>query len=433
MPMRRGNPVRPILTGLIHVVRFLFSCEFIFVLFLFAGRYKASPSLQWVPVDLTAFFFGLSVAMGSLILLRRGFRVLRQSFNLVVIGLLFVVYVVTSMLWSPSSAYAQDKAFYIATLIFWPLIAAALIIGYDRKRLRRFLVALGVFAVWMSLDNLAAYTQAGGWTYFAGLGRQYVSIGRVIGLGVTLLLGYFLFFARGRWGKIAALGLGVVMVGLLLVAGGRSPLIATLAAGAVPLLVGWRFSSSGAFNLKRYVFPLRAVIGLGLATVGYLLMTGHLTTTLERLVQAVGSDPDSSTLARIGYYQASLSMWGESPLAGRGIGSWPVLMRFGDVQGYPHNIILEVLAELGLVGLLLFSALNGYALRTLGSRKLIRDDPLRMLVLMLYANALLNALASGDIPANRVLFAFLGLMTFLKGERAQHAHGGPSDFCPHAI
>jgi hypothetical protein len=66
--------------------------------------------------------------------------------------------------------------------------------------------------------------------------------------------------------------------------------------------------------------------------------------------------------------------------------------------------------ELGLVGLLLFIGLLAFALRSLGPWCLIRNDPLRILVLMLFVNVFVNASITGDLNYNRGLFAVLGLM-----------------------
>jgi O-antigen ligase len=117
-----------------------------------------------------------------------------------------------------------------------------------------------------------------------------------------------------------------------------------------------------------------------------------------------------SAAVRLDFYTAAVHLWATSPVFGHGIGSWPVLAGYGDQRAYPHNILLEIAVELGLVGLVLFVGLLAFALRALGPWHLVRQDPIRVLILMLFASMFINALVSGDLSYNRPLFAVLGLM-----------------------
>jgi hypothetical protein len=51
---------------------FVFSFEAALVLFLFAGVYKDEAFLAWLPVDVTAGFFALSVVAGLYLVWKRG-------------------------------------------------------------------------------------------------------------------------------------------------------------------------------------------------------------------------------------------------------------------------------------------------------------------------------------------------------------------------
>jgi len=64
-------------------------------------------------------------------------------------------------------------------------------------------------------------------------------------------------------------------------------------------------------------------------------------------------------------------------------------------------MVLEVLAELGLAGLVLFGALVTYALTCLGPWASLRRDPWRILIAMLFVAILAVAMTYGDIPDNR--------------------------------
>ena len=77
---------------------------------------------------------------------------------------------------------------------------------------------------------------------------------------------------------------------------------------------------------------------------------------------------------------------------------------------YPHNMILEVLSEFGVVGFFLWAAPFLYAFWQFFRGSDPRHDPWAMLALMLLANALINAMVTGDLTDNRAVFAFLGFL-----------------------
>ena len=394
----------------------LFSFEALFVLYLFAGRYKGDPRFRWVPVDLTALFFGLSVMAGMYVLARRGFKVRRKAFVLVLLALAFVGYVLLSLTWTPGRSYAQQKALYIATLTLWPLIACAILIVRDRHRLRRFLVLTLLFSMWVAIESTLAYFRSTGehLSVFA-LGGSYLGSGRTVGLGVLIALAYRLFFAHSRFQKVAATALTGYYGFVLLILGGRGPFLAALLGASVPLLVGIRVSISGKVFLRRYTILLIALGIVLVITAISMLERGMATVTLRRLLE---SSREGSTAVRLRLFAEAIDLWSEASLFGHGIGAFPILAGFGDIRSYPHNLILEILAELGLGGLFLFSAIVIYALRALGPLSIIRRDPLRILLLMLFANVFFNAMVSGDIPDNRIVFAVLGLMTLPKGGKS---------------
>lgn len=407
---------------LLWIPSVVFSFEFLFVLFLFAGRYKNDPRFQWLPVDLTALSFGLSVIVAFYILWLRGFKLQRRAFILVMLFAGFASYAGFSLIWTAGDEYATEKAFYIATLTFWPLVATAIIIAQDARRLHRFLFVLVLFSGWIAFEAFLNYLRSGGTGFVNALGGNYLGIGRVIGLGALVALVYLLFFAQNRLLKVVALALFGFFVMLLFVVGARGPLLATVLAALVPLLMGYRFSFASGVRLKRYVLPLVGIIGVGIAATAYLIETGNLTTSLERMFVLLESDAGTSAGERIDLYAATITLWTENPIFGQGIGSWPVLMGPSVGQEYPHNIFLEVMAELGLVGLSLFVTLLVFAWRALGPWGLVRNDPIRILIVMLFVNTFANALVSGDISDNRTMFAMLGLMMLTGKQSVYRVH-----------
>ena len=388
----------------------LFSFEVFFVLFLFSGQYKAHPWFAWWPVDITALFFGLSILAGGGVLLRRRFHLHQQGLGIILAALGFVLWMVVSLAWSPGKAYATEKALHVATLNLWPLFATALIIAPDPRRFHRFVLALVVFVIGMSLGAMFFYFQASEVWFVTVMGGNYLGLGRTVGLGALIVLAFWLFGDKGRFTKSLWFGLFFLFLFVLAIAGGRGPVVATLAGLLVPLVAGWRLSRAGGVALKRYQIALLGILSLAVTGTVYLVATGAPGTTILRFITLLTElGGGESANLRFQWYTGSVSLWLEAPIFGHGIGSWPMLIGMGDVRDYPHNIFLEVMVELGLVGLLLLVGLFAVGVRTLSGRG-FRHDAGRLLVLMLLLFTVVNAQVSGDIPDNRVMFGMLGLM-----------------------
>lgn len=380
------------------------------MLFLFAGRFKADPRFEWVPIDITAFFFLISVIIAICILLRNNMKIKKKSLILPVIFLIFALYSFLSLTWSPGLIYAKQKVFYIATLVLWSLMGASMIIAQSRERIKRFFVIYIIFAFWIAIESTKAYINNHGVGFVTALGGNYLGIGRVIGVGALIVLIYSIFWAKNNWIKIFSLLIFGYFMWILFVAGGRGPFISTFLACLVPIFVGWSFSKHKGIRIKRYTNQLSMIIAIIIVFLIILYISDNLTTTMNRILVLFDDGMGNSAGLRIEWYKSSFVYWGEKPLLGNGIGSWPVINSAVDVRGYPHNIILEIMVELGLIGLIIFIMLLIIALKCFGPWKTVRDDPLKILIFVIFINALVNAMVSGDIPDNRFLFFVLGIM-----------------------
>ncbi|WLR52984.1 O-antigen ligase family protein [Bacillus tianshenii] len=395
----------------------LFSFEMTFILYLFAGRFKADPRFSWIPVDLTALFFGLSVLIGIWIVAKRGGVLDKKPVILVFMYALLLLYVLFSYIWSPSDAYAGEKMGYLFTLTLWALAGPTLIISQERKRMIRFFSLLFAFALWMAIESTIAFMQASG-SFITVLGGNYLGIGRVLGLASIVLFAYALFFAKGWKAKVIGYLLFFYFMFLMLNIGARGPLLAVVGSILFPLLLSWK-PSIGDIRIKKHFVPIIIIILFAVMYGSYLFSTNQLPSTVSRLqVIFQSEDMGSSAGARMHYYEKAGELWGENVVFGHGVGSWPVLTTGMDERAYPHNIILELGVELGLIGVVLFVVMVGYALRQIKTYRTLQNNAWALLLLMLLINLLINAMISGDLNDNRYLLAFLGLFFFLNKESA---------------
>ncbi len=125
-------------------------------------------------------------------------------------------------------------------------------------------------------------------------------------------------------------------------------------------------------------------------------------------------DEDPSANARLEAWDDAGELFQAHPLVGAGAGSFSV-SGIGRFLRYPHNLVLEISAEQGLVGLTLFTVLVVTVLTRLLSacaaiRRLPGGDvtaPLIVLALLLFS--LVNAMVSGDLNDGRMLWLTLGV------------------------
>lgn len=398
-----GRNIRALLSG-------FFSFEVLFVLFLFAGRYKNDPRLDWIPVDLTFLFLVLSVVSALSVLIRRRFSLPIVPLAAEAWLLMMIAWMTISLAFSPSRAYAIDKLLLFGVLSVWAFMGSAFIVGPNPRRLRRFLTLLVLLGVVMAVESLIELSATGTGQFLHTFGSTYIGIGRTLGLAFVptfaLLMSHPLTSAK----SLMALILSTLFVVVMYFSGARGPMLALLFSILVSILYASRYRLRS-FILRRA--NRRAiwitVITLLLPTIALLQMDlgARTITRFNVLFESEGGGVSAS--ARLHNYEQALKHISDSPFIGHGIGSFPMLLGLSDQRGYPHNLFLEVWVELGLIGLVLF-LLFVFASLQQPKRVPSQGAYLSLSLVMLLANAFANAMISGDLSDNRLLLMALGLI-----------------------
>ena len=392
-----------------RIVAAVFSFETAFMLFIFAGVYKSDPRLAWVPVDLTLLFFLVSMMAGGWVLLGKNFIVTKRAL-LVSLGMFaFLSWMTISLAWSPSQIYGVDKAQQLLTLTMWAAIAPALIIASETVRFRRFAWATLAFASLLAFDGFINYVTGKGAVFSS---QNYLNMGRTTGIGI--LIASVMFVSARTWASRAILaGVIGVLFFVLWIDGGRGPFLA--AVGGVLALGLASVRGMGARFRVKMVSSLAALL-LVSAAVG--LWMGSDSRTLYRLTILLTEDAGGRSAGlRLQYYELSARALSDHPLFGVGLGGWPVVVGYGDVQRYPHNIFMETTTEGGALGLLLLLTAIGLGLKTLPLSQAFEDRD-KLIVLLIFLNSLANTFFSWDLSENRVFFTTLGLMAIAPTRRA---------------
>ncbi|MFC3039866.1 O-antigen ligase family protein [Virgibacillus xinjiangensis] len=386
------------------IIRWILSFETLFVLFLFAGRYKADPRFEWIPFDLTAFFFGASVCAGVLIIYRNKCKFSTTSLLFILTFLVFLSYVLMSLYWTPSTEYAYEKTFYLWTLTLWSVLATSLIISSNVQRVYRFLFMVSAFGVWILAESIVSILTSENMKFINVLGGNYIGVSRILGLLFIITLSYSLFKVKSKKYKVSLYIFLAVVISVMFSTGSRGPLLAILIA-LTYLFIRAIYIRRSTIQIKKSFFTLFSGFILITLYMLYLFVNDKLPSSINRvLVVFTQDDFGSSAGARVTHYMNGIELWKDEFLFGHGIGSWGILNYGSDERSYPHNILLEVGVELGILGLLLF-----FLIHIIPLQKLLFSSYISRTITLILIFLGVNSLISGDLNDNRYYFSFMGL------------------------
>lgn len=410
---RTSGPARPSPRALTAVLGTIFSFEALFTVFLYSNTLKYFfPPL---PVDETALLLALCGLSFSVLIWRHGLY--RPALPLLWTALAFFGWLTLSMLWSPGRVLALRSVAYNLTFNVFCLCVGALLLAADRRRTARFFACVLAVATFLSIHGLWIYSEYGTFRFYRGFDgiAAYLLWGFPVAAASAVSLAFAFAAPPGRPLQLFSVALSALFAIFLFVASGRAPLLSYGVCLAIPLfLVAPRV-------LPGHLFVARAQLAAGMSTVVffayviYAVYTNRLPATIVQFLNLWGyieSGGVSVPFQRLNYWYNAIQYWSRSPFFGTGTGSFSSFYHGGyEIPGtQPHNIILEILCELGLVGLALFIILLGVALRSAKLQRL-RGDPLLLASFLLFVGLFgARAMTSTDLAFQWELFVSLGLL-----------------------
>jgi O-antigen ligase len=395
-----------------YVIKLIFSFETAFLLFLFAGRYKLNPYLlPLFPIDPIIIFGLISFCVGLWVIATE--KIYVPGLIAVASFSFFVTWMWISFIWTPGIVYARSKAIDVTVIDTLALIAGAVIMANSRERCLRFMVVINIMAVILAMMVFQEFVRRGsGRIILINGGDDYLGYGRVCGLAAMTLFAYLATQARlMQWRSLVVVSLLAFNIWVLLVGGGRGPLIATLIPIALILPLGILVSKRH-FLVRRGHLLVAFGLLAALAAIIWILADPELSrtsTTLNRFTRLFSDNQGVSDQRRQMQFWEFLEFSEQAPFIGHGIGSWPILTNGADFRHHPHSLPLEIIGELGLIGLLIFTVFCFTCTRFLRAERL-RHDALQLAALLMTLNMALNAGTSGDLAENRYLFLAMGLL-----------------------
>ena len=142
-----------------------------------------------------------------------------------------------------------------------------------------------------------------------------------------------------------------------------------------------------------------------------------LDTIESRLLRLNTSESRStSVFVRLQLIQTSMELIENNILIGSGFGSFGQVGMHSDMKDHPHNILLEIWSEMGVVGLTSFTSIIAAFLYLLFIN--LDKNEMSEILFLIFVFVFLNNLKSSYLGEAKELFAWMGIaIWFLSGER----------------
>ncbi len=383
--------------------------ELIYCLFLLSGLVKSF--LQFYASGLMVVDFTLLCALflvAAYILqfnrdffFRNTIYLAKSSRSVIFILVGFFLWMAVTLIYTASPAYSYIKIF-----MFLSNLAAVLIPfiyrGFNPKRFFHLFAYVGTGLIFLYTALFPSiYANYLKDIEYRGMVIKYLDIGYLAGLIILILA-----FVCPRMKKFIKILLIGINAWTLLVCAARGPLLFLVLVLAIRFAVSLvTFMKSRRLNFKN-IFYMIASLGL-LGTAAYYLIDRYallLERSITRLLMLLDLEGSESILERITEVSYSFEKIFENAanfLFGSGIGSFGILYEGLDERNYPHNVVLEIWFELGLIGVILFILL------LLAYFKKIRP---RLNLVLIFIYLLLNSLKSYSLIDLRIMFGIFSVL-----------------------
>jgi hypothetical protein len=295
-------------------------------------------------------------------------------------------------------------------LLYWVLFGIAFFnVFTSRRHIEVFLIGLGLggigyaFLLWFFEGNPLDILSGANVFFRLALSdsQNPIYLGRSMGLSIVVLLWFLSDRPLGRLSFLALPALPLAL-GYLVATGSKGPIIGTVIAAGV-------FAAVRASRWGRVVAIVCLSLLVGLLVQG-LVQSRDDSVVRSRLLETGPASferrMDSWSVAYEGLTRGSAV----ELLLGHGTGDFSHLAVADDARAYPHNLFLEALYELGLLGAgallgLLVAPIVMFRRMVASNGGLARREirGLAATAFALYAFAIVNAQVSGDLSSNEFI------------------------------
>ena len=327
--------------------------------------------------------------------------ILKYFFTSIVLFLVFFIWMIITIIYSTSNEYLFNKIFLFSTNIVAFLIPLLLFSKIEIKSLlNKFVLISTPLGIWFIAFILPKM-------YFNEIynnaSQAYLTVSLFSGMNILILLLLKVKLFKNSYINLLFI---ILNIAVLILSGGRGGLVLAF---LVLTIFGFFKLKLKLKQLKLILKSISLIILFGFI-IGNLIRQTEYVELFERSIRRLElltefngiNSGGNSVEVRVGMLNFSYDKIVHSPtslLFGYGIGSFWYEYTGIDGRGYPHNLVLEILFELGLIGLLIFIIFSGVTL------KHFKYTALSWIVFYL----LLNSLKSSSLVDLRILFFMFSL------------------------
>jgi len=337
---------------------------------------------------------------------------------------IFVLVLLISSAFPSATSNGVDKVFRFVFLSSLSIYGTYFLVTSTRSMNQLMLAVLvisSLFAIFSRPDE-SVYNR------FTAAGNNSIVVGRLAGIALIIFMGWFLPHVK-KYKYLLGVGVGLLLGVPLIGSGSRGVVIALLCSIFASICVYHYVFGSGKLLIRLTLAII--VAGFLFPGISLILLKIVPDESIERISQLLTLGDAFAANARSELFSEALDViLYDLSLIGRGAGSFErlgILSIYGEVYQYPHNLLLEISFEQGVLGLLCFLILAilifKEAMQMLFKICLIQSDnphyslkheieyykwsTLTLITLLIFL--FLNALVSGDLNANRWLLLTCGV------------------------
>lgn len=334
-----------------------------------------------------------------------------RSTKIIFLNLLFVIMLSTSLIYTPSPNYGIRKivGFILSSISI--MFISYFFINEEKQRIRlyKFIYIIGLLnGIFTFILVFQKYGMTFGLRGFGMIAVDELSLGganfaistgfgRRVGLTIIFGLCLLLTQQRGKFKSMVAMTLPFLGI-LLLLSGSRGPIISFVMVILLLLII-----------IKKKRSKQRILIMGFTCLVLFLLLLPFFGEGRDKIFNRfmhMGSD--RNVLNRFALYRSAIELFSRHSLIGVGVGGYSQIVS-SDVRLYPHNIFLEIMTELGIVGMsififILFSNIGLYKhlLKIIPTRS--SEDTFVYFGFLILIFGILNAMVSADLTWNEYIW-----------------------------
>jgi O-antigen ligase len=358
-------------------------------LFYVVGFFKGDPRLDATPVDLT-------VTVAVIMLLAMGLRLFFTDaklhlpkdfvFYVPLLALMFI-----SLTYTPDLAAGMDKTLRFLFLTLMGAISPFLLVDTPEK-IRRFLTGLVLGGILMSVNS---FFMLGGEDRLTAPSGETTALGFSAGLALVII--WALWFPRmSLFSRILLYPFIAVLMVALVGSGGRFANVGTVVCLGLTILF-----------YRRLVVDLAIMLGAGIAALPFVRIPAASLDYLASLAH-----PHQAFGTRTDLMEFGLRTFLDHPLFGVGIQGYRYVTPNPLTYNFPHNLLLELGAELGIFAVIAFLALVVCSYRAMFRvmREAYSENiTLFRTVFLLLILTCMDASVSGEMNNDRLLFFMLSI------------------------